>query len=266
MKKIYDAQAFLNEYGYSVCENCECSSSYYESDTGYYEITCNGSVGEDCQEAIKIFIEENELEENYEGDNKMVESNMNEMELKVDLGTLVNTITNSVKLEVKNLITYELKSEIVKMVYEEVAKPQIEEIKSLVQQQVQDMVKTEIETYYTTQKITVGGGYSSSVKEYTIQEYTQELLRGAVENGVIKASKGKYDTQTLEIDKYLLDNCISSEINKYLNDNLKRIQKDVNEKVKNVFETKVETMMSEVALGVLKSNATYNEVSKKLLG
>lgn len=262
--KIYDVNSMFDEYGEEICEKCESSQEYYESDTGYREFRCKGNAPEECQCAIKQLMIDYEGEENMSEQNDL--TNLNEMELKIDLNSLKNSIVNSIKVELKQQIQLELKNQIVKQIYNEVALPQIEEIKNSVAKEVHDLVKTEIETYYTTKKIAVGGGYSEAVKEYTIQEYTQELLKSAIENGVVKYSKGKYDTQTIQIDKYLIDNCMSLETTRFLDENLKKIQKDINTKVKNVFETKVENMMSEVALGVLKSNSTYNDITKKLLG
>ncbi|MGM0409214.1 MAG: hypothetical protein ACQEQF_00520, partial [Bacillota bacterium] len=70
----------------------------------------------------------------------------------------------------------------------------------------------------------------------------------------------------VSFEKYLTSRCISTETNRFMKKRLKNIQKEVNKKVENVFETKVESAISEVALGVLKSNSTYNEAKKKLLG
>lgn len=266
MKKIRDVEALFKEYECSICEGCDYSETYYENDTGYREINCRAKNGFpiDCGDAVELFIDENELDkvEVFE----MESTNSNEMELKVDLNTLSNSIVNSVKIQLKELITSELKSTVVKMVYEEVAKPQLEDIKSMVAKSVYELVENEVKSYYTEKKILIGGGYSEPAQEFTIQEYTQKLLAEGIEKGTFGYKVSKYDSKTINIEKHMLDNCIAKETQTAIDLNLKKVQKEINEKVKSVFETKVNDMMSEVALGVLKSNATYNEITQKLLG
>ena len=268
MSKIRDIEALFQEHDCAICEVCAYSSTYYEHDTGYQEIQCKAKTGfpHDCIEAVEIFIEENNLDEEYKGEIEMENTSPNEMELKVDLNTLSNSIINAIKTQVKETITSELRVTIVKMVYEEVAKPQLEDIRNMVAKSVYELIEGEVKSYYTEKKILIGGGYSEPAQEFTIQEYTQKLLAEGIEKGSFGYKTSKYDSKTINIEKHLLDNCIAQETQKSIEVNLKKIQKEINEKVKSVFETKVNDMMSEVALGVLKSNATYNDITKKLLG
>lgn len=262
--KIYDTKRMFEEYGeYEICAYCEHSKEYYESDTGYREINCNGgNPPEDCQEAIRIMLEEDEVDEN-KGDVKM-ESVMN---LNVDLESLKRDIISSVKGELKKEIINEIKKDLIKKTYTQTVEPQLEEIKMTMTNLVGDLLRAEIESYYTEKKITIGGGYmSDGAKEYTVQEYTQKLLAESMENGKINFKKSKYDSDTYKIDEYILDKCIASETKSFMDKKIKSIQKDIDKTVRNTFETSVEKMMSEVALGVLKSNATYNEITQKLLG
>jgi len=264
--KIYDTKRMFEMYNYEICEHCEASSTYYESDTGYSEVNCDDPKKLGCQDAIKVMLENKEEVFENEEDHLVNENNGNEMSLKVDLESLKKDIVSSVKRELKDDILKDIKNELIKQTYTETVKPQLEEIKTTIANLVAELLKKEVELYYTEKKITVGGGYSGEdVKEYTIQEYTQELLSKSMKEGRISFNKSKYKSDFYKIDEYILDKCIASETKSFMDKRLQSIQRDIDKKVKDTFTTKVETMMSEVALGVLKSNATYNEITQKLL-
>ena len=248
-KKVYDRSKLCDQY--DVCNYCNRlnSNSYFDPP----------ECDQKCEDAINRLIEE--LEENEDMDD------ITTLNLTVDLDTLKNEIVNSIKKELRDDIHRDLKADILKMTYEEIAKPQLDNIKTILQQEVANLLKDELNKYYTEKKITIGGGWQEETQIYTIQEYVQRVLKEAIETGTFKVSKEgrKSDCDTYQIDKYIINNCISSEIKKYMDIKLKQIQKEVDNQVKSVFETKVQDMMSEVALGVLKSNSTYNEIKTKLL-
>ena len=130
------------------------------------------------------------------------------------------------------------------------------------------MVKEEVIKYYTETKITVGGGFYEKAEEYTIQEYTKKKLQEIIEEGTISVkSDDRYNsTKTYTFSDYISKHCVTSEVNIYMDKQLKNVQQKVDKNVKEVFNTKVQAIMSEVALGVLKSNATYQDAMKKLTG
>jgi len=256
--KVYDVKSVFEQHNecYEICEQCEYGESYYESDTGYSDVSCKGEFPNDCQEAIKNYFEDEENEEM---------NNTNEMNLTFNIESFKESIISSIKRELKDDIKNQLKNELIKQVYTEIVQPQIDEIKTSISFIVSEMLKKEIESYYNETKIQIGGGYGSEPKEYTVKQYTELMIKESIEKGMTK-KKGRYGEESVNFKDYLVDNCINSEINSFMEKELKNVQKDVNKKVQSVFETKVNTMMSEVALGVLKSNATYNDVTRKLLG
>lgn len=261
MKKVYDVKSVFEQHNqcYEICETCPHGQYYYESDTGYSEITCGGNYPKDCQETIAEYFEE-------EKENEIMENTNNNLMMEVDLNSFKQSIVDSIKSELRQEVKNELKNTLVSKVYKEEVEPLIEDIKNTMTNLVADLLKTEIETYYTESKILIGGGWNEESKEYTVKEYTQKMLKDAIEKGMFKESKSKYNDDMIEIEEYIMKNCITSEISQYMKNELKKVQKDVDKKVKDVFETQINNVMSEVALGVLKSNATYNEITKKLLG
>ena len=267
MKKIYDVSSMFETYGeYDICKICYKSEEYYESDTGYSEMICTIKDDDErfchCQRAIKDYLIENNLENSEEEvmNNETVKGN--EITLTMDIENLKNSIIKSVKKELKEDITKELKESIIRQVYDEIAKPQLDKIKTTISDSINELVSEEVKSFYTEQKISIGGGWNEPVITMTIREYTQTLLKDIIAVGKVKM----YGGNTVLIDKYILENAITAEVQKYMSSELTKVQKGVDVKVKEVFNTKIEQMMSEVALGVLKSNATYNEITQKLLG
>jgi len=267
--KIYDTKRMFEEYDYEICEYCEHSDEYYQSDSGYREMRCGCPEKQgDCQTAIREMLESKEEVFENEEDYLVENKNGNEMNLTVDLESLKRDIIGSIKNELKNDIMKDINEDLIKQTYEQTVKPQLEEIKTTMTNLVGELLKKEVESYYTEKKITIGGGYydDDPAKEFTIQEYTQDLLAKSMKEGKIEIKKSKYDKDVYEIKDYIIDKCIADETKRYIDKELKTIQKNIDKKMKDTFKGSVEKMMSEVALGVLTSNATYKDITQKLIG
>lgn len=267
-KVVYNVDQIFEEYGEDICSYCESSSEYYESDTGYSEMNCHGDEPMECQYAIRKFLEENGEEETMnKAEIEKVDASV--MNITMDMESFKRTLVAEIKNELKISILTELKSGIVKQVFEETAKPQIESIRASIAQLVQDMVKEEVMKFYTETKITVGGGWGEEPKQYTVQEFAQERIKSIIEEGtiIISSSDGyRSNDKKYEFAEYISKHCVTSEVRTYMDKKLKDVQKKVDNEVKQAFDSKLESMMSEVALGVLKSNATYKDITKKLMG
>ncbi len=248
VKKVIDEKQLCADNQDNICDN------YCDED----RCRCEGCCCSDAQEKfLEDYAEENE------------ESN-NEMKFSVDIESLKNSIVASVKKDVISSISNDLKGAIIKQVYEEAAKPQIELIKEVVKETVNNMVKEEILSYYENQKITIGGGFMNDAEEYTIKEYTQNILKEIITDKTFKSPNRKGSTNfrnwdSFKIEDYLIENIINHEVKTILDKEIKKSRKQVDQELKTALSTQLNEVLSEVAMGVLQSSSAYASLTKNLL-
>lgn len=203
---------------------------------------------------MSYYDEEYEYDEDCMINTKTTEKQSGKVKLEIETDVIVSSIITGVKNELKESILATIRSEIVK------------ELKQEIQGAVGNITKEIIQEAFEKETITVGGGWGSKEppQTFTIKEYAIYLIAESIKTGEIERGKNSYRDQTFK--EYFIDKCISPEIIKEIDKRLKGTQNQINENLKKVFESNLEKMMSEVALGVLKTNATYNEIGQKLLG
>lgn len=206
--------------------------SYYEED---YEEDYRD------EDEIEQDIHENTTEVKIMEDNKL--------NISFDMENMAKGIVTAVKAELKDT----LKQEIMRDIRNEIVNEIKEDIKTNTFQIVQDIMKN----IYETEIIKVGGGWKEEPKQYTMKEYVIEQVKEAIVNNT--ASKnGSYSERTFS--DWFTSKCVDPEIKRIIDNEINMVRKDINSKVKNMFDTSTKEMLSGAVLSVLMANETYKKI------
>jgi len=223
MKKIGEDYT-KEQLGEGLCKYCEVTPCNSRGDT------CEGSY---CDEAYEAYLEA------HSNDSAVVKDDSFKLELSID--SLRQNIITAVKAELKESILTQLRFEA------------LQDIKETIQKTADDTVKSYIESVFDKHTVSVGGGYNRDVRELTIKEYAIEQIAEIIESTQVKGTLYRDTTFT----EYFIDQCVTPRIKEQVNKHIKITQARIDDELKKVFETNINNVLSEVALGVLKTNASY---------
>jgi len=110
--------------------------------------------------------------------------------------------------------------------------------------------------------VSVGGGWKEEAKIYTYREFVKEEIRKIVEKEEIKVRtpNGRNDYSSVKFSDYVINHCVDGEIEKHIKTNIDALRKDVNSKVKEIFDTQTRNMLSETVMGVIMQSDIYRRI------
>lgn len=240
VKKIKDDFEY-QELGEELCKYCDWNPD-----------DCEGG---NCEQAYENYL--GQVEDNKVENIENIEDEMGMFELKVDAEGLRRSIVASVKSEISNTVKETIMTDIKKEI--------LGAIKTEIEEGVHAIVKEYMQEIYEQEVIQIGGGWDKEVETMSMKDYIKDKIKEVVQGKEVKKKRGNERRGNEQgFAEYFVSECVGPEVNRQIEKEVKKASKDVNDKLKKVFDTQLNQMLSEVALGALKTNATYVDVQKKL--
>jgi len=200
--------------------------------------------------------DEEEMEEFY----SMADTNIErkaEM-LKVEFNTenlaagIVRAVSESLKAELKDEILAEMKKDI------------LGELKAEINASVSKITEDLVREIYEVEVIKVGGGWQEEPKEYTVKQYIMEQIKNSFNGSNVKIRKkdryGDYKTVEVSFSDWVTSECVSPEVQKYFDAQMKITRDEINKKLKAIFDESTRSMLSENVMSILLANDTYRKI------
>lgn len=179
------------------------------------------------------------------------------LKVEYDMEELFLGIKEAVKEELKPVIAEEIRDEI----KAEVKKEIMDRIKELLPDLTEKWLKDLLVEIYTTEKISIGGGWDKDAKEYTLKEYVIEQIKERIVNNNC-GSKRSYSSETFA--QWFTSQCVDNEIKRVIENEIKDIRDEVNRNVRNIFDRNTKEVLSQTLLNMLMANETYKKIEANI--
>ena len=178
---------------------------------------------------------------------------------------------NIMKFEIDNeLLSQTIISGLKEQIRDEVTKRIDNEVKSGIQKIFTDNVDNSIGLYikdlllefFNNQEVKVSvskGMFNEEIETKTLNEVIKEKIGKVIELGEFRV-----DGRNKKILEHLSTSIIDYKIESLMKEEITKARREVNANLKNSFETKLQSMLSNIAYDTLKTNSYYKEISSKL--
>lgn len=204
--------------------------------------------------------EEEEMEEMDGMSNTRVENQGEVLKVEFDTVNFAQGIVNAVASELKN----QLKSEIMR----EIKGAVLEDIQSDIKDSVSKITEELVREVYEKEVIKIGGGWGVDPKEYTVKQFIMEQIKDSFRDGEVKIKRkdryGDWRTEKVSFTDWVTSECVTGEIQKHVDGQMKAVRDEINRKVKEIFDESTRSMLSENVMSILLANDTYRKIENSI--
>lgn len=180
------------------------------------------------------------------------------MEVTVDMENLGAMVQDVVEKNLNSVIENEVR----KSIENKVAANAREIIESVVNEKLESYVNE----YIKTAIISVGGGWNSEPKTYTVEEYIKQQISEIMSTQKFKTKDryGDYKT-TITFEEYVkkefnIDASVQASLDKFM----RKVKDDVNRNITNMFDQTTQTALSSVVMNMLNNSNAFLEMRDNL--
>lgn len=180
------------------------------------------------------------------------------MKVTVEMDNLGSMVQSTIE---KNLNTL-IENEVYKMVENKVAV----HAKDIIESVVNEKMEAYVRDYITTATISVGGGWNSEPKTYTVEEYLKQQISEIMESQTFK-TKDRYGERTSKItfDEYIkntfnMDASVQMALDKFM----RKVKDDVNRNITNMFDATTQAALSSAVMNMLNNSNAFLEMRDNL--
>jgi len=169
---------------------------------------------------------------------------------------IIQAVANSLRETLRDEIMNEIKKDI------------LGDMKATISDNVNDITRELLVEIYEGEKIKIGGGWGEEPKEYTIKQYIMESIKNSFSDGEVQVRVedryGAYKTKKVPFTEWVTSECVSPEIEKHIDKQMKKVKDEINSKVKSIFDDSTRKMLSENVLNILMANDTYKKIESNI--
>lgn len=180
------------------------------------------------------------------------------MKVTVDMENLGNMVQDIVEKNLNSII----ESEIQKSIESKVAQNAREIIETIVNEKLESYV---IE-YIKTATISVGGGWNSEPKTYTVEEYIKQQISEIMDKHTfkIKDRYGDYKS-AITFEEYVKKELnVDASVQKTLDQFMKKVRDDVSKNITKMFDQTTQAALSSVVMNMLNNSNAFLEMRDNL--
>lgn len=187
------------------------------------------------------------------------------MKVTIDLENLETLVQTTMEKNIETIV-----NEQISLTVNEVAERLAEKV---IKEKVSENFQRFVDEYITNTKIKIAGSYwdNTEDQEYTVEQYIKKELKDRLDSNKLKAKKpgrsGSYsdDFEQVSFEEYIkrqfnFDDMIKKELDKFMND----IRKQVNKTMKETFDNSTKNMLSTAVLNILNANDTYRQIENNI--
>ena len=180
------------------------------------------------------------------------------MKLTLDMENLGNLVEEAIKENLNNVIEQE--------VHNVIAQKVNNSAKEIIDNVVNEKLTSYVNEYIKTATVSVGGGWNSDPKTYTVEEYIKQQISEILQNGKLKTRDryGDYknDVTFEEFIKREFD--ASAYVQKALESFMKKVKDDINQNVNAMFNQTTREALSSAVMNLLCNNATFLDMQDNI--
>lgn len=196
-----------------------------------------------------------ETEEMEGKENTEVEFDFKRLQINFDVENFAKGIANEVRGTLKKEIISELKKDV------------LGALKDDIRNNIAAMSEEIVREVYENEKVILGG-WGEEKQEISVKQYLLNGIRDSFKDGkFIHKEKDKWgDVKTTEvsIEEYINSKIEFSAIQSDIDNEINRIRKDINLRIKELFDTSTRQMLSDNVLQVLMANETYQKIQSNI--
>ena len=195
-----------------------------------------------------------EYEENEGEENTNATVDCEELKISFNVRNFARGIANEAREGLKAYIISDLKQSFMRELKEDI----MSHIKEISMQIVKEVYETE----------TVSEGWGNDKKEYTVHEYIMSKVKESFHDGKFtfkeKDRWGDVKTKEVSLVSYIDSKIDYSEVQERIDKEINVIRKDINRKIKDIFDSSTKQMLSDNVLQVLMANETYRKIQSNV--
>lgn len=198
---------------------------------------------------------EEEIEEMGASEDTDVDFDFKNLQINFDVENFAKGIAHEVKRTLKKEIVSELKKEV------------LDGLKDDIRNNIATMSEEIVREVYENEKIILGG-WGEEKKEISIKQHLLNSIRDSFKDGKFitkeKDRWGDIKTKEISIEEYINSKIQFSAIEKHIDDEVDKIRKDINSRIKDMFDSSTRQMLSDNVLQVLMANETYRKIQDNI--
>lgn len=198
---------------------------------------------------------EEELEEMEGEESTEANFDFKNLQINFDVENFAKGIATAVKKTLKKEIIAELKKSI------------LEDLKDDIQENIATMSEEIVREVYENEKIVLGG-WGEEKKEISIKQYLLNSIRDSFKDGKFITKRkdrwGDVETEEVSIQQYINSKINFSAIQEDIDREIDRMRKDINSRIKDIFDSSTRQMLSDNVLQVLMANETYQKIQSNI--
>lgn len=177
------------------------------------------------------------------------------LQINFDVENFAKGIATAVKKTLKKEIIAELKKSV------------LEDLKDDIQKNISAMSEEIVREVYENEKVILGG-WGEEKQEISVKQYLLNRIRESFKNGKFITKKkdrwGDVKTTEVSIEEYINSKIDFSAIQKDIDKEIDSMRKDINSRIKDMFDSSTRQMLSDNVLQVLMTNETYQKIQSNI--
>lgn len=179
------------------------------------------------------------------------------LKIEYDMEEMFMGLKEAIKSELRPEIADEIREEIKTEIKADI----MERLKSSIPDETAEYLKGIMREIYDNEVVVVGGGWDKAPEEYSLKDYIIAQTKERIVNNNC-GSKKSYSH--VSFSEWFRDECVSADIEKIINKEIKEIRADINMKVKTMFDSETKEMLSATVLNMLMANDTYKKIESNI--
>lgn len=206
----------------------------------------------------------------YDEDYEPSEEELDEMDGKESTETEFDFKNLQINFDVENFakgIATAVKSTLKKEIIAELKKSVLQDLKDDIQKNIATMSEEIVRDVYENEKVILGG-WGEEKQEITVRQYLLNEIKSSFKDGKFitkeKDGWGNVETKEVSIERYINSKIDFSAIQKDIDREVDSMRKDINSRIKEMFDTSTRQMLSDNVLQVLMANETYQKIQSNI--
>lgn len=196
-----------------------------------------------------------DYEPSEEEESTETEFDFKNLQINFDVENFAKGIATAVKKTLKKEIIAELKKSV------------LEDLKDDIQKNIAAMSEEIVREIYENEKVILGG-WGEEKQEVSIKQYLLNSIRDSFKDGKFITKRkdrwGDVETEEVSIQQYINSKIDFSAIQKDIDREIDRMRKDINSRIKDIFDSSTRQMLSDNVLRVLMANETYQKIQSNI--
>lgn len=194
---------------------------------------------------------EEEIQEIQGKQSTDVDFDFEKLQIFFDAKNFAEGIASEVKRTLKNEIISDLKKEVLK------------DLKDDIQNNIAKMSYDIVRDVYENEKVIIGG-WGKEKQEISVKQYLLNEIRDSFKDGKFitkeKDNWGDVETREVSIKDYIDSKIKFDAIQNDIDREIDQIRKNINTRIKDMFDSSTRQMLSDNVLQVLMANETYQKI------